>query len=743
MWMLDRHVPKRPGARLVGRNDGSLVSAIFKTVSWQVDQLVSGVQQGSISLPDLQRPFVWSATKVRDLFDSMYRGYPVGTLMFWDVPEEDSTRAISGSSTIAAAHQIVDGQQRLTSLYAAMKGLAVQDDSYRQKSIKISFHPFTERFEVATAATARSVEWINDIAEVFRSPYDAQEDFLDGLEDAGRELTRDQKREHRAVFGRLDGLRQYRLEVVHIQKNVDKRLVADIFVRINSEGMNLKAYDYILTWLSVFWPEGRDQIESFARASRMTPERASELAGERVNWTPKNPYLAVETGHVVRGMVAIGQNRAKLIDAYANLQAKDRSTGQVDSAKQERELEKLRQALPIVTDRVNWTEFIRSIQIAGFRSHVGITSNMNIIASYVIFLLGRTRYSVELTRLRTLVARWFFMSQLTGRYTGSSESQIQKDLDMFAEIGTNDADGFADLVEKSISIAVTNDFWEFNAPQSLVSSSYKLSPVYQCYLAALNYLDADMFMLRMKVREWMDPSIPAIKGLEGHHLVPRHYQEVVLDVTDTKRINQVANFAPTDWHTNQKISDRAPADYWPELVAERGGDIEWMEKQRYWHALPEGWNELPYDEFLARRRKLIAEVTRDAFEQLARDSLGLIPIATVPPLEAAVEEASLTSLLDEGYLIAGDQLDPVDPDWVVDAVITEDGTIRIDGVHEFDTLDDAARYLEVTNVSGFEFWALEQDGGLTTLADVAAAGPRQQIDPRASCSRTLATPLRE
>ncbi|GLI32495.1 hypothetical protein BCONGLO52_33360 [Brachybacterium conglomeratum] len=647
--------------------------------------------------------------------------------MFWDVSEQDSTRAISGTATISASHQIVDGQQRLTSLYAAMKGLEVQDDNYRRKSIRIAFHPYTERFEVATAATERSVEWIHDIATVFRSPYDAQEDFLEGLEDAGRNLARDDKRRLGEVFKKLEGLKQYQFEVVHIQKDVDKRLVADVFVRINSEGMNLKAYDYILTWLSVFWPDGRDQIEQFARASRMTPERASEIAGQRVTWTPKNPYLAVETGHLVRAMVALGQNRAKLIDAYANLQAKDRATGQVDGDKQERELEKLRQALPIVTDRINWTEFIRSIQIAGFRSHAGITSNMNIVASYVIFLLGRTRYSVELVRLRTLIARWFFMSQLTGRYTGSSESQIQKDLDMFAEIPAGDADEFATLVDKTISISVTNDFWEFNAPQSLVSSSYKLSPVYQCYLAALNYLDADMFMLRMKVREWMDPALPAVKGQEGHHLVPRSYQEKVLGITDTKRINQVANFAPTDWHTNVQISDRAPADYWPELESERGGDGTWMKKQRYWHALPDQWHLLPYEEFLAQRRKLIAQVTRDAFERLGCDGQGSLAGSLDLAAEAAADEASLATLLDGGYLVPGDQLDPVDPEWVVDAVVTEDGTIQIDGVHEFDSLDEAARYLEVTNVSGFEFWALEKDGGIAPLADVVASGPRGEV----------------
>ena len=92
--------------------------------------------------------------------------------------------------------------------------------------------------------------------------------------------------------------------------------------------------------------------------------------------------------------------------------------------------------------------------------------------------------------------------------------------------------------------------------------------------------------------------------------------------------------------------------------------------------------------------------------------------------EATADEASLASLVDGGFLMPGDQLDPVDPEWVVDAVVTDDGTIQIDGIHEFDGLDEAARFLEVTNVSGFEFWALERDGGIAPLADVVAAGPR-------------------
>jgi hypothetical protein len=490
-------------------------------------------------------------------------------------------------------------------------------------------------------------------------------------------------------------------------------------VRINSEGVNLKAYDYILTWLSVFWPQGREAIEDFARRSRVTPERASEVAGHKVAWTPKNPFLAVETGHVVRAMVAVGQNRAKLIDAYANLQAKERSTGQVDFERQARELDLLKAALPVVTNPINWTEFMRAIQTAGFRSQKNITSTMNLVSSYVVFLLGRTRFGVELTSLRTLVAQWVFMSQLTGRYTGSAESQLQKDLDRFSSLTEGDDAGFEQIVQETITTTLTNDYWEFNVPQDLITSGAALSPVYQCYLAALNVLDAEMFMIRMKVREWMDPALPATKGLEGHHLFPRAYQERELGITDTKRINQAANFAPTDWKTNQLITDRAPAEYWPELVRERSFGKDWLERQRYWHALPADWASMDYDDFLSQRRRLIASVVRDGFCALSGPAQTGVLDAIVIGDEHPVA-VSLRELVEKEILKPGDLLDPLDPEWAIDAVVSDDGTILIDGTHEFDTLDDAARFVGVTNVSGFEFWALEVDGGFASLPELVA-----------------------
>lgn len=441
-----------------------------------------------------------------------------------------------------------------------------------------------------------------------------------------------------------------------------------------------------------------------------------------MKWTALNPYIAVDNGHLVRAMVAIGQGRGRLQDAYSALQAKDPTTGFVNPNRQEAELNKLKSALPVVTDRVSWTEYIRAIQTAGFRSSQNVTSNMNIIYTYVIFLLGRTRYAVPLTELRTLIARWLFMSQLTARYTGSSESQIQKDLDRIESIQSRDAEGFTRVLNEIIGAQLTPDFWRYSVPQQLITSGPGLSPHYQCYLAALNILDAPMFMLDSRVRDWMDPSQPAIKGTEGHHLFPRDYQEKVLGITDIKRINQAGNFAPTDWSTNIAISNKAPAEYWPDLVATRGRDQGpgWLDLQMYCHALPQGWEHMDYEEFLAARRSLMAQVTRDAYTKLIGGHVQ--PVEPMSATPEPIQEPTLSELVERELLRPGDLLDPVDPEWEVDAVINGDGTLVVDGTELFDSLDEAAHHLEVTNMSGLAFWALERGDDLIPLQQLISAG---------------------
>ena len=484
------------------------MSDIYKPVDWTVQQLVDSISSGVLRLPDLQRPFVWPATKVRDLLDSMYRGYPVGELMLWNQSGDSDTAAIgTDAKSHATTHQIVDGQQRITSLYVTFTGRNVIDDDYRDKSIRISFNPFLDRFEVAQPALDKSAEWVPDVASVFASPLGAFQAFTKRLEEnRGEPLGSTGQQKVFDALTRLEGLKARMFKVVELQPQVDKSVVADVFVRINSEGVNLTAADFILTWLSVFWSEGRDDIEQFARHSRLTAERATEIANADpaftlktpITWTPKNHHITPNPGQLVRVAVAVGQNRGRLQDSYNALRARDRKTGMTDPVRQAEELDKIKGAVPMILNRLNWDEFLRVLAKAGYRSKKMITSQTSILYTYAIWLLGRERYRVDITELRDLMARWFFMAQTTGRYTSSPETIIQRDLDRFTEV--TDAEAFRKVIEGVIATILTNDFWSIRLPDDFNSSSTSASPAYQAYLAALNILGADLFMLHGKVR---------------------------------------------------------------------------------------------------------------------------------------------------------------------------------------------------------------------------------------------------
>ena len=195
------------------------MSNIYKPVDWSIQQLVDAVRAGTLTLPDLQRPFVWPATKVRDLMDSLYRGYPVGELMFWNQPGEAGTGTIgNGAKGHESKQQIVDGQQRITSLFVTVTGQMVIDDDYRKKYIRIAFNPFNERFEVASPALQRSAEWVGDISSVFSSALTAYEAFVERLNAARPDaLNPDERRQVHTALARLEALKTVMfLSLIHI-----------------------------------------------------------------------------------------------------------------------------------------------------------------------------------------------------------------------------------------------------------------------------------------------------------------------------------------------------------------------------------------------------------------------------------------------------------------------------------------------------------------------------------------------
>lgn len=696
------------------------MSDLFKPVPWTVQNLVAAVESGALRLPDIQRPFVWEKVKVRDLVDSIYRGYPVGELMFWNLPGNDDAKAIGvDPKTQAAKAKIVDGQQRLTSLYAVMTGEPVVDDEYRREPIRIAFNPFAERFEVQSAALKKSPEWVPDIADVFESPLRARKAFIKRYAES-HDLDEEVEEKLEEVFARLHGLKDYTFTVIELQSEIERSTVADVFVRINSEGVNLTQADFILTWLSVFWDEGREELERFSRHSRLTPDAASERESKQVPWTPKNHYIAPEPGRLLRVVVALGQNRGRLRNAYNALRGRDPRTGEINTQQRVRELELLKAAQEKALNPTNWDDFLRVLGRAGFRSRKMITSDNTVLYTYALWLIGLTRFNVDRTALRDLMARWFFMSQTTGRYTNSPETRIEEDLARFADQSAGNPGAFTDEVERVIGTFMTEDFWSIRLPDDFITSSTSASPAYQAYLAALNILDADLFALDGKVRDWMDPSAATNKDVEGHHIFPRAYLRDELKITDIKRINQVANIAPTDWATNNLIADRPPNAYWPEIVQARRLAGEVLNRQQYWHSLPENWESLPYEEFLDKRRHAMALVVRDGFLRLSDPSYQPMVEGATPtaPVEMRVEGVTLNDLVGAGLLQIGDLLIPANPERDTIAEVTDEALIALDE-RTYDSPQRAARADGDEHSDGWDYWVLVEEEPPRTLRQLA------------------------
>lgn len=586
----------------------SELKTCFKRVDYDLAGLLHYIDIGDIGLPDIQRPFVWSNAKVRDLFDSMYRGFPVGYLLFW------ANQAVQGVKQIGAGDKvhhvpsllIVDGQQRLTSLYAVFRGKAVLDEDYQERRIEIAFRPRDGKFDVADAAVRRDPEWIPNISEIWASGKSSRKlvnDFINRLSERTT-LTDDEEEAIAHNLDRLFDLQKFPFTALEISPSVDEEQVADIFVRINSEGVKLKQADFILTLLSVFWDEGRKALEDFCRQSRKVP-------GHGAGASPFNYFIQPDPDQLLRVSVALGFGRGRLKSVYQVLRGKSMDTGEFSIERREAQFKVLQEAQAEVLNITSWHQFLSSLVGAGFRGGEMISSQSALLYAYAFYLIGRNRFNVVEHVLQRLIGRWFFFSTLTARYSSSPESVMDGDLNRV--LVAKDGDAFSKLLEDIMASELTNDFWEITLPANLESSSAR-NPELFAYVAAQNKLSAPVLFSHKKLPELLDPSLKANKKpLERHHLFPKAWL-TNNGVDDLKVINQQANFALIEWPDNIDISDTAPAKYVPEIRA-RFDKKAWEAMHEY-HALPANWELLPYHDFLSQRRKLMAGITRRGFESL-------------------------------------------------------------------------------------------------------------------------------
>lgn len=580
---------------------------LFKEVNYNLSTLIQQIEMGSIGLPDIQRPFIWADKKVRDLFDSMYRGYPVGYFLFWANANIDNSKFIgTGRKQLHSHLLIVDGQQRLTSLFAVIKSQEIIRENYSKTHIVIAFNPLEEKFEIPDATIRRNPRFFQNISLLWHQDinlFSVVNDFLANLKKSVT-ITETEEQKIQTALLRLKNLETYPFSVLELSSEISEEQVAEVFVRINSQGKTLNQADFILTLMSVFWEEGRVQIENFCRDCRNhSPSNAS----------PFNYLIEPDPDQILRVSIGLAFRRARLQHVYNILRGKDLETGKFSTKKREEQFAVLKAAQEKALNLTTWHEFIKAIKQTGFIRHEFISSKLTLLYAYVFFLIGREDYKLDWYDLKKLIGRWFFMASITSRYSSSPETTMEMDLTKLRHV--KNRTGFQEILDEIITAKLTPDFWKITLPMDLATSSPSSPPLF-AYYASLKILDAKGLFSNLSIADLLQEGLKSKKAaLERHHLFPVNWLKKS-GYTDNKDINQIANYALLEWDDNLHISDSPPHVYLPKYL-QRFSEAE-RRKMYYWHALPEGWEEMAYKDFLVKRRELISTVIKDAFAKISK-----------------------------------------------------------------------------------------------------------------------------
>lgn len=586
---------------------------LFDNIPSKVADLLMDVKNGRIGLPDLQRPFVWKDNKVRDLLDSMMKGYPIGYIMLWSSPDDyDNTGHIGKNEKMYKCPDdlVIDGQQRLTALLAAMYGVAIKDKNYKERNIRISFNPLTREFAVWTQAYEKDTEWISEISAVFAADKDHtiskfRKAYIKAANEGRQknnvpDLTEDEEDIIEENINDLLNLGIYSLPTLKINAKADEENVADIFVRVNSGGQNLTEKNFIETLIAVYNSDVHDKINDFCAKSRIPADGTSY-----------NQILIVDPAHLIRMAVGVGFKRARLRYAYMLLRGKNLKTGEITQNVREDNLAIFKESLDMVTNLNNWHAFMNLFASAGYLKSSLVASSNAVVFSYVLYLIGKYEYKVSAVQLQKAIRKWIFMSTITGFYTGSTESEVEK---QFADLrSVKTAEEFVAYLNSVISTSFTDDYFKYTLPGELNSSS-AVSPAWYGYIASINVLGTPMLFSTAPLSQFFVLGTSGDKNsVDKHHIFPKHYLEQIGYDNDRDR-NQIANFTYLDYATNIDISDAPPADYVGRYRKKLGEDAYKLACAQ--NALPENFELLEYPEFLAQRRMFMSQIVRKAYEEL-------------------------------------------------------------------------------------------------------------------------------
>lgn len=586
-----------------------------------VGNILNWVQTGQIAIPEIQRPFVWSASDVRDLLDSLYRGYPIGYLITWQNP----TVKLKDGSNASGKRILIDGQQRVTALMTAIQGIQVITKDYDKTKYKIAFNPQTQTFEVASPAIQASKEWIHDISDFYQNSanlYYITENYLKSNPECDKSVVPESLMNLGAILNNQIG-------VIDLLSNLDIDTVTDIFIRVNNSGASLSQADFAMSKIaSNETYDGnrlRKTIDYFCHLSRF-PEFLTKLESvdsdfaksdyfSKVKWVSGFSDDIYDPSYTDMLRVAFISEfgRGKLRDLVALLSGRNFETKAFQEEIAESSYASLKTGIERFINENNFKTFVMILKSAGFSSSSLISGNNATNMAYIIYLYGR-KNKIKPANLDSMVRQWFVMSLLKQRYSGSTESEFDRDIRQINE------NGLEKYFETVMASELSSSFWSTTLPQDLVTTS-TMSPFWNVFVASQVKNKVEGFLSGHVTVE----SLVNVKG-DLHHIYPKDYLKG--KGLAKSQYNQIANLAVTESGINIAIKNKSPEKYFSELVEgaktkkPKYGEIEDLDEIKSnleAHAIPDDLleYEIDFSDFLELRRQRMADLIRSYFTDLA------------------------------------------------------------------------------------------------------------------------------
>lgn len=585
-----------------------------------ISAILGLIEANDIAIPEIQRPFVWKKTQVRDLIDSLYKGYPTGYIILWKNPNvklKDGT--ISSGKKV-----LIDGQQRITALMTAIAGRTVFNSDYKEERIRIAFDPMAalsgepdaEIFAVATPAIRKSKRWIPDIAELFTPTYSSFR-FIPKYCEDNPEI---QPEELEKIISKVKGISNRMIGIIELSENLEIDVVTDIFIRINSKGTALSQGDFVMSKIAADEVHGgntlRKVIDYFSHLA-VVPSYYDYIATHDMAFST-TPYLQKlkwlrddtetvydpECDDVIRVAFMHKLKRAKLSNLVSMLSGRNFETREFKEEIVEQTYTDFTEGVMNVINEFNFKQFMIAIKSAGFISSKLVNSNMALDFAYTIYLLLKESKEVPVEDIKRFVQKWYVLSVLTGRYSSSPESAFARDIRRIRESGV------VKILKEIEDAQLSDNFWNVALVQDLSYTSTN-NPTYLVFLAAqIFFNDISFLSNNVPVRELI-----ALGG-DVHHIFPKQY--LIDNHYDKSRYNQEANFVYLDRPVNISIGKKAPYVYLQEAEArcQNGttqigliNDINKFYENLETNCVPREalkMDHTSYGEFLEKRRKMMA-----------------------------------------------------------------------------------------------------------------------------------------